>query len=289
MLVTFKTEFSRTGSVFQRLIKISVSLCSIESLNMSSARWSTFEAALSKPRLQPYLISAHGDQDLAISLYRWNLELSGAFLEILAPTEVIIRNSIDRELRLWNQSRRKPGGIPYSENWTFDPAPQLGMLKNALKNAHKQAVKSARARSASHPRRNSSVNHDDILAQLTFGTWHRLLPSSQPENKRKQLLWNHALVKAFPYAAGNSAGQILKEPGEYMVYSRLRNLSHLRNRAAHMEPLLEVKVDRRLKDVFDLIRFTNPGMLDWVKGISRVSEVDARHPSTQAMGSEKLT
>ncbi|MBH5297509.1 Abi family protein [Corynebacterium ulcerans] len=245
---------------------------------MSTPQWSKFEAALSKPRLQPYLSSANENQELAISLYRWNLELSVAFLEILAPTEVIVRNAIDRELRLWNKSRKKPGGIFYSENWTSDPAPQLSMLKNALKNAQDQAQKSARSRAVSHPRCNSNVNHNDVLAQLTFGTWHRLLPSSQPDNKRKQLLWNHALVKAFPFAAGNSVDQILRVSGEQMVYSRLRNLSQLRNRAAHMEPLLEVKVNQRLKDVLDLIHYVDPGMYDWVKGMSRVAAVNSRRP-----------
>lgn len=249
---------------------------------MSTPQWSKFEAALSKPRLQPYLISAHGNQELAISLYRWNLELSVAFLEVLAPTEVIVRNAIDRELRLWNHSRKKPGGVFFSENWTSDPAPQLSMLRSALRNAQDQANKSAMARSANHPRCNSSVNHDDVLAQLTFGTWHRILPSSQPDNKRKQLLWNHALVKAFPYAAGKNADQILKVSGEQMVYSRLRNLSQLRNRAAHMEPLLEVKVSRRLKDVFDLIHYVDPGMYSWVKGMSRVAEVNSRRPDIPA-------
>lgn len=245
---------------------------------MPQPSWSQFESALSRPRLQPYLDSVNGNHDLAIALYRWNLELSVAFLEILGPTEVIVRNAIDRELRKWNQSRPKRGSIHHREEWVFDPAPQLSMLKTALGKAISQAHRSASLRWASHPRANASVTHDDVLAQLTFGTWHRMLPSSQPGNKRKQLLWNHALVRAFPYASANSANQILEESGEQLVYSKLRNLSHLRNRAAHMEPLLEVKVSRRLKDTYDIVRYIDPGMRDWIRAISRVDEVHSRDP-----------
>lgn len=276
------TKFRRIHSANQHSRKLGVSTCAIERPVMPTPQWSKFEAALSKPRLQPYLIAANGNQDIAMSLYRWNIELSVAFLEILAPTEIIVRNAIDRELRLWNQSRRKPGGIHYSEYWTADPAPQLSMLKKPLDNARFQARKSASSRTESHPRYNSEVNHDDVLAQLTFGTWHRLLPSGQPQNKRKRQLWDHALVNAFPFAAGNSVDEILKISGEQMVYVRLRNLSQLRNRAAHLESLLEVKVSRRQKEVFDLIRYVDPGMLGWVREVSRIAEVDSRRPVVPA-------
>lgn len=37
-------------------------------------------------------------------MYRWNLELSGAIHESLGVVEVVMRNLIDAQLRMWNRS-----------------------------------------------------------------------------------------------------------------------------------------------------------------------------------------
>ena len=43
--------------------------------------------------------------DLALRLYLWNIELAGAFHSSLGLLEVILRNTIDAELRAWNASQ----------------------------------------------------------------------------------------------------------------------------------------------------------------------------------------
>lgn len=233
---------------------------------------------LSSARLEPYLRIAKGDLAHALEIYKWNVELSSAFLEVLAVTEVVIRNAIDRELKIWNQKRPKHGGGFHSEWWTMDPASQLRSLNKTLVSAKAQAEKASRFRSRSHPRHGATVNHDDIVAQLTFGTWPRLMPSSQPSNRKKQALWNHALVHAFPNAAANSVTQILQIRGETLVYSRMMRLVQLRNRAAHLESLLEVNVPARLTDVLQLLKYVDTAARTWGKQISRVCEVNDRRP-----------
>lgn len=63
----------------------------------------TVAAHLSAPRLEPYLAAA-GSISGALRMYRWNLELSGAIHESLGVVEVVMRNSIDAQLRMWNRS-----------------------------------------------------------------------------------------------------------------------------------------------------------------------------------------
>ena len=42
----------------------------------------------------PYLRDAHGDIDLAWRYYRWNLDLAGAIVPLVADVEVTLRNTI---------------------------------------------------------------------------------------------------------------------------------------------------------------------------------------------------
>lgn len=240
--------------------------------------WERFERGLSRPRLTPYLERAGHDPELALALYRWNIEISAAFLEVLAPVEIIVRNAIDRELRLWNRQRRQPDGSSYGPDWTINPATQLASLKRTLSEATRQARKSARSRPTYHPRKTTEVIHDDIVAQLSFGVWPRLLPPSQPSNKKKQILWDYALVRAFPYAAHNSVSGVLKQPAVELVYERLHRLAQLRNRAAHVENLLDSNPHARLHDATEIVRYIDPGLRSWVKDLSRAEDIARGRP-----------
>jgi len=44
-------------------------------------------AALSTPRLTPFRLAADGDDELALRLYQWNVELSSACYEVLHVLE----------------------------------------------------------------------------------------------------------------------------------------------------------------------------------------------------------
>ena len=54
---------------------------------------------LHSARMATYLGSAHNDVARALDLYRWNLQLGAAFQEVLAVTEITLRNAVDHALR----------------------------------------------------------------------------------------------------------------------------------------------------------------------------------------------
>lgn len=60
-----------------------------------SEEWERLERWLSPPRLGPYLTEMKGDKTAAIELYKWNLGISSASLELVLHAEVILRNAID--------------------------------------------------------------------------------------------------------------------------------------------------------------------------------------------------
>ncbi|WP_280274807.1 hypothetical protein [Nocardia wallacei] len=235
---------------------------------------------LSGPRLAPYLSEACGDAELALALYHWNLQLNAAFQEVLGIVEVVVRNAVDAELRTWNPTRGvdHATGRPYPAEWTELPAsPIAGVAAQAVKQARVHATNARAARDPSHARRNAAVCHDDMLAQLSFGLWRKLLPAAAPSKTGLQVLWNNALHRAFPYARPiRSRSGVIS--ADIVVHDRLDRLVSLRNRVAHMEPLLGVQVPARHRDAMRLLGSISPQMRDWCASLSRVAEVNKARP-----------
>ena len=123
---------------------------------------------LSPARLHPYVAAGH-DAALAFRLYRWNMAASAAVYESLHLVEVVLRNAMDEQICIWNThvDAREPGVI-HRQDWTLDPCLSLARLVgDDLETAHKRAVKAV---GRSHSSRRL-VRHEDVIAQLTLGTW----------------------------------------------------------------------------------------------------------------------
>ncbi|MGW5218767.1 hypothetical protein ACWEQA_12955 [Nocardia sp. NPDC004085] len=234
---------------------------------------------LSSPRMAPYLAAASGDRELALALYQWNLQIGAALQEVPGIVEVVVRNAIGERLRAWNPTRGRDyrTGRSYPPEWTMLPAaPLAGLVSVALAQARGYAQAARGSREPSHPRRNADVCHDDILSQLTFGLWRKLLPPADPKKASLKALWTHALADAFPHVGLDPASQT--HAAEDLVYDRLDRLVKLRNRAAHMEPLLGANIPGRLSDCMHLLGYVSPAARDWCAGISRVTAINHARP-----------
>ncbi|WP_404316517.1 hypothetical protein [Prescottella equi] len=227
-------------------------------------------------RLGTYTSRCSNDPLRALELYRWNLELSAAFQQVLAVTEVALRNAIDGQLQLWNASQphHTVSGALHTHEWLSDPARPLNSLTRGSRGrARDHAQDALTARDAGHPRHGVAPTHDDVLTQLTFGVWTKLLPTSDTSDRNfrgREVLWKDALQHAFPHRKG--------DPDGYGVASRTARLHALRNRVSHMEPLLDVHVKARHNDALRLLGAMSPEVRDWCSGISRVIEVDRNCP-----------
>lgn len=231
-------------------------------------------SCLHMSRLGTYSNACGGDLQEALRLYRWNLKLASALHASLSLTEVILRNAIDKQLRLWNASQPKLGGGMHGAEWLMDPARPLNTLTaSSRRSARQNATKARQARHPSHPRKNAQINHDDVLAQLTFGVFAKLLPTADQlaDNFRaRQVVWNQALINAFPASTN--------DPNGVIVEGRTTRLHSLRNRVAHMEPLLDVNVSARHHDMVRLVGSINPAVQGWFAGVSKVQEVGRERP-----------
>lgn len=219
---------------------------------------------LHSARFAPYRAYCSGKDHEALKLYAWNLELSSAFHEVLAVTEVVLRNAIDKQLRPWNLTA---GGAGYTENWPQGPmAAPLGTLigRERIQVARDQAswAQERRAKAMGHRRNSVAVDHNDVLTQFTFGTWRDLLPNGKNPDRRR--LWEEALIHAFPN---------VNDPQGALTFQRVKRLHFLRNRVGHMEHLLDTQPSKKHRDAMQLVRSVCVDTHDWLGGISRVPAV----------------
>ncbi|WP_168628766.1 hypothetical protein [Cellulomonas denverensis] len=208
-------------------------------------------------RLAPFLRESNGDTGRALRLYSWNIEMSGAAYEVLHRFEVLLRNAIDPCLCAWNTTEvSRTTGEPHAADWLLDPAPLLERLAHR---ALEQAVPRAAQAVANRP--NTTPLHADVLAQTSFGTWRYLLPD---RDAGRQLLWRDAVVDAFPHLPADKNGGDVTRAVD-LVYQ-------LRNRVAHLEPLLEVrKVRSQIDAAYDVAGWIDPEMRSWLTSAQRVT------------------
>ena len=204
---------------------------------------------LSEKRMSTYLNVAHGELDDAFTAYAWNIRLAGALLSATGMVEVVVRNSIDHTLTAWMEQKCLRG------DW-FD----LPMLDTRAK----ADVSNARNRLR---RGGTNVDYDKIIAELTFGFWRFLTT-----RRYHASLWVPALHKAF--ALGDP--DLRKRQKD--VSALLSDMTLIRNRAAHLEPVFRRNVERDIENARLLIGWIDADALAWFNETLRIDEVLADKP-----------
>lgn len=229
-----------------------------------------FYVLLGEPHFAIYVEEAHFELGAAEDLYRWNLELAGAFHGPLANFEVVTRNAIDQALRAWNDS--KVGTQVWAiEGQTADLL--YDIIGRELRTARKWAKNASGLRPRDHPRRNADNTHDDIVAQLTMGNWAKILGASGQESDRIKAaqLWSEGVHKAFP-AIDNS------DEGRKVLANKYLRLAKLRNRISHHEQLLKVNSRSRINDLTTSLNGISAEVAAWAMRDSRIRKVAQRDP-----------
>ncbi len=144
-------------------------------------------------------------------------------------------------------------------------------------------------RAPSHPRKNSAISHDDLVAQMTFGDWKQFLPHTKPvsssapdyqrELQREQNLsrirhelWDANIRDSFP--------NLQADPNGRGVYDRVDRIHALRNRVAHAENLLTVNIPARYNDMVQLLNAMAPQLRDHFEAISTTPRLSNLRPPT---------
>jgi len=164
-----------------------------------------FEKYFSEKRLEKYF-KRYGDvTEKAITHYRCNIELSEAFYPCISTFEIVLRNSISRELSV----------LFGREDWyaVFATIPGLTDLNKYISQANRQI---AGRKEASSPSK--------IVAELTLGFWVSLF-----NVEYERILWKD-LRRVFP----NMPKTVRQRKNVAPPLNRFRTF---RNRIFHHEPI----------------------------------------------------
>jgi hypothetical protein len=211
------------------------------------------------------LEATSGNVKDALRLYQWNIDLSGAVYEALHVLEVVLRNAMDSQISGWNSTQTDPGtGRVHNSDWLMDPSHLLQRL--AGEDISKAQHRARMALRTGKPG-GRAPGHPDVLAQTTFGTWRFLLPSKNDAGRK--LLWDQALTYAFPHLRAKPAELVRQVDGIY----------RLRNRVAHLEPLLRsVVVKEQVTSMRKVLAAVEPDVEGWFTSRQRVTAVLKARP-----------
>ena len=208
-------------------------------------------AAISEPRLRPYLAVAGGDLARALELYDWNSAMAGAAFGLLETVEVAVRNAFNDAL----VAKYGPAW------WRHDQPPAI------LSGASAREVRRILERFESP---GAPLSTGKFVSETSFGFWARL--TTRPYDSE----WRAALHTAF-------AG---KPPDRKHVQQRLQRLKLLRNRIAHHEIIWSRDLDRDRDAAAWLLEQLDPALLDWAKPrIDRYQNELGRRPGWVPPGS----
>ncbi|MDZ7549886.1 Abi family protein [Bifidobacteriaceae bacterium NR047] len=185
-------------------------------------------------RFDRYMRDANNDLDTAMLICKSNHELAGVLHEQIGYVEICVRNSIDLELRKLALKEKQ------NEEWTnplYTPDLVKDLIENQIKQAREIAVRSHAG---------ASINHDDILSKLMWGTWVKLVGTSETKNSNRiqQKLWKEAVCNAFPFV---NCSKINKEDDEdrKVIAQNLIYIKEIRNKAAHFDNLYNIAKGKR--------------------------------------------
>ena len=120
-------------------------------------RYTDFEDAFSSDRMSKYVTACNGDTRKAMTLYRYNLQLSQELFTLVSCFEVTLRNRIDRQLKGshgndWLRDAILPGGALYYDR-------RVEKTRKIVEKAYNELM------------REGTYSHSKLLSEMEFGVW----------------------------------------------------------------------------------------------------------------------
>lgn len=177
-------------------------------------KYADFEQVISAPRLGRYKLACGNNTRKAMTLYRWNLQLSQELYTVVSCFEIAVRNAIDAHYtallgRDWLRDAAVPGGI-------FD-TPDCKYTADTIQSAlGKLSV--ARA----------PYTHHKLVAEMGFGFWRYLFAQHQ------FAAGHQILLQVFP---AKPVSTVAIKYNQKFFFKQLAAINEVRNRMAHHEPI----------------------------------------------------
>ena len=176
-------------------------------------RFSDFEQIVSQKRMSRYVASCSGNTRKAMTLYRYNLQISQEMFTVISCFEVTIRNLIDLELTQmfgveWLKDSISPNGFLTGQ----DTVKTYEVIKHAYEKLRNDGL----------------YSHSKLLSGLDFGVWKYMF--SPPQYRAT----GQVLLHIFPNKERSTPARHINQS---YIFNELDKINTLRNRIAHHEPI----------------------------------------------------
>ncbi|MDE7472593.1 MAG: Abi family protein [Muribaculaceae bacterium] len=176
-------------------------------------KYADFERIMSSKRMERYLTACGNDTRKAMTLYRYNLQVSQEMFTIVSCFEVALRNAIDKKLTEnlgsdWLKKSISADGV-FSQ-------PILKKTSDIISFAYRRLQQT------------NSYSHSKLLAEMEFGIWKYMFSPIQYRVTGRDLL----LI--FPNKPRSSRDV---QYNHTYIFNELDKVNSLRNRIAHHETI----------------------------------------------------
>ncbi|OOR87523.1 hypothetical protein B0181_10220 [Moraxella caviae] len=203
----------------------------------SSVNYENIQKSQSEARLATY--ESHSkDQNAALELYRFNLQISGAFLPCLAICEVAIRNTVSNALR-----------AVYGENWAYNER----FLRTLPKPRRQDVLKAHQ----------STADIDKIIPELPFVFWQSLFTSRFDDG-----IWRKHLKTCFCHTEISDLAQFRSD-----LHRDLEMVRKLRNRIAHHEPIFNRDLKADYERILKIVGYCSKDTKIWLEYWQQVTDI----------------
>jgi hypothetical protein len=213
---------------------------------------SAISMALSAPRLGRYIAASYRNRRLALALYRWNAEASGALMVPLSLCEVVLRNAITEAIESVYGRRWFAAGGGFERSL---PRPRTG---------YNPRDDLARAR-AGHS------TAGKVVPELKFMFWVSMLTSRHDDR-----LWTPSIKTVF----SNLTADWTPARSRRLLHDQVESVRVLRNRIAHHEPIFERDVVADYRRFRTIVSWRSSEVAAWMDAIESVTGLAAGRPYT---------
>lgn len=176
-------------------------------------KYADFEKIMSSQRMERYLTACGGNTRKAMTLYRYNLQISQEMFTIVSCFEVALRNAIDRKLT-----------ENLGEEWLKDSVSTNGIFTQPILRKTRDIIAFAHHKL----QQTQSYSHPKLLAEMEFGIWKYMFSPIQYRVTGRNLL------SIFPNKT-RSSREI--QYNQTFIFNELDKVNSLRNRIAHHETI----------------------------------------------------
>lgn len=159
-------------------------------------------------------------------IYCWNEAISGSLFRLISITEIVMRNRFHSALSQHAFNQQSIGSNT-ANDWYLHIPLEDKSLKKIYHIRHRRVGKKKWVL------KNPEPTSNDVVSQLTFGFWNKLLNISLP--------WGSLISEIVPGHRHKTSLHWNKQNNQDKLYARIETVNDLRNRIAHFEPIWKQK------------------------------------------------